>query len=190
MDIVNPRREGRIGIGNKVFPILIRRAFTMPMRGALANAGEGVVGRARRLRGSYGAPGREGDKDSVSRRQAMGSRPSKRAGRCRAGHRPVSTCRRRDRLIAPRGRRDGSGFAPGSTAGVRQVVATIDVARAKPATGILSVTRRRGRRRWLRTWAKCGQQIEPAGRYGRPTVCGRRGRVRRQANSEIAPSFC
>ena len=33
----------------------------MPMRGALANPGEGVVGRVRRLRGSYGAPGREGD---------------------------------------------------------------------------------------------------------------------------------
>jgi hypothetical protein len=51
------------------------------MRGALANPGEGVVGRVRRLRGSYGAPGREGDnKDSLSRRQAMGGRPSKRAG--------------------------------------------------------------------------------------------------------------
>jgi hypothetical protein len=36
--------------------------FTMPMRGALANPGEGVVGRVRRLRGSYGAPGHEGDR--------------------------------------------------------------------------------------------------------------------------------
>ena len=52
----------------------------MPMGGAVVNPGEGVVGRVRRLRGSYGAPGREGDKDSLSRRQAMGGRPSKRAG--------------------------------------------------------------------------------------------------------------
>jgi len=37
-------------------------------------------------------------------------RPSKRADHCGAGHRPVSSCRRRERLIAPRGRRDGSGL--------------------------------------------------------------------------------
>jgi hypothetical protein len=81
--------------------------------------GEGVVGRVRRLRGPYGVPGREG-----------GARP------CRAEQRPVSTCRRRDRLIAPRGRRDGSGLHRARRAGMRQVVATIDVARAKPATGM------------------------------------------------------
>jgi hypothetical protein len=38
----------------------------LPMRGALANRGEGAVGRVRRLRGSYGAPGREGAADPPS----------------------------------------------------------------------------------------------------------------------------
>jgi hypothetical protein len=68
-------------------------------------------------------------------------------------------------------------LAPGSTTGVRQVVATIDVARAKPATGILSVTRRRGRRRWLRTLVRQhGQHDFPRGR--RQDLAGGRDRGR------------
>jgi len=47
-------------------------------------------------------PAARATKASLSRRQAMGGRTSKRAGRCRAGHRPVSTCRRRDRLMPPK----------------------------------------------------------------------------------------
>jgi hypothetical protein len=85
--------------------------FTMPMGGAVVNPGEGVVGRVRppaRLLRRARPRGRL--KDSLRRRQAMGGRRSNWAGRCRAGHRPVSSCRRRDRLIAPRGRCDGSGL--------------------------------------------------------------------------------
>ena len=51
---------------------------------------------------AWAARAREAAASGRLRGQAMGGRPSKRAGRCRAGHRPVSTCRRRDRLNAPR----------------------------------------------------------------------------------------
>jgi hypothetical protein len=51
--------------------------------------GEGIVGRVRRLRGSYGA--------TAVRLWVAGRRSGR--GHCHAGHRPVSPCRRRDRLI-------------------------------------------------------------------------------------------
>ena len=50
---------------------LSRRTFTIACAGRWPTLA---------MSGPYGAPGREGDQSSLSRRQAMGGRPSKRAG--------------------------------------------------------------------------------------------------------------
>ena len=65
-------------------------ARTMPMGVPLARALSGASGR---LRGSYGAPGRQGYEDRPSRRQAMGGGPSKRFERFarRLGLNPAAT---------------------------------------------------------------------------------------------------
>jgi hypothetical protein len=69
-------RCGVFGIGNNEFPIPIRRAFTMPMGGAVVNPGEALSGASGACAAPTARPGREGDKSSLSRRQAMGGRPS------------------------------------------------------------------------------------------------------------------
>jgi hypothetical protein len=92
----------------------------------VVNPGEGVVGRVRRLRGSYGAPGREGEKriaSAVVRLWVAGRRSGQAIVARGIGLFPLAAAA--TALIAPRGRRDGSGLHR-STAGVRQVVATID----------------------------------------------------------------
>jgi hypothetical protein len=103
----------RLGIGNNGSrsqsdpPARVHHAHA---GGRRPTPGEGIVGRVRHTcRALRRARPRGRQKDSLSRRQAMGGRPSKRAGHCRAGRGHVSTCRRRDRLIAPRGRCDGKG---------------------------------------------------------------------------------
>jgi hypothetical protein len=67
--------------------------------------------------GACAAPTARPAARATKRRQAMGGRPSKRAGRCRAGHRSFSTCRRRHRLIAQGAVAIWERLAPGSTGG-------------------------------------------------------------------------
>jgi hypothetical protein len=103
----------------------------------------GTVGASGRLRGPYGA------------------RPAARAASLRSGRgaplvaRDVGLlpfCRRRDRLIASRGRLRWERLAPGSTGG--QSFSPTWLSAHCRSTRITGVTRRRGRRRWLRRRAR------------------------------------
>jgi hypothetical protein len=78
-------------------------------------------------------------------------------------------CRRRDRLIAPRGRCDWSGLQRARRPACVRLSQPSMVGCAKPATGIPSVSSRRDRRPWRVLRARTGRQpVNTAFHSGRP----------------------